>query len=173
MVLSHWAVKHHQFPKMKLRGNSAQERWYHKPKGTSCINKAYLCKFYKTLAHRGVHSHIMNSVNKLTIGRDHTLWADEPSAGFLPSIYLTAWTQIRHWCTQKTTTGWQPPGSFPRGVKSSESPAPTAAHKIRSVKLFLPLLWSGPNSLHKQWLAMLFWRLMQAKDHFQYNPGCG
>lgn len=88
MVLSHWAVKHHQFPKMKSKGNSAWERWYHKPKGTSCINKAYLCKFYKTLAHRGFHSGIMNSINKLNIGRDHILWVKSLQSGFLPQFTL-------------------------------------------------------------------------------------
>lgn len=51
--------------KMKPKGNSAWERWYHKPKGTSCINKVYLCKFYNTLAHRGFHSGKTNSVHEL------------------------------------------------------------------------------------------------------------
>lgn len=92
MVLSHWAVKHHQFPKNKPKGNSAWERCYHKCEGTSCINKAYLCKFYKTLAHRGFHSGIINSVNKLNIGRDHILWIKS----FRPAFLLQFTLQLGH-----------------------------------------------------------------------------
>lgn len=43
-----------------------------------------------------------------------------------------------------------------RGLSSLTSQAPTAALKIRSFKLFLALLWSWPNSTHKQCLATLF-----------------
>lgn len=88
MVLSHWAVEHHQIPEMKSKRNSAWERWYHKPKGTSSVNKAYLCKFYKTLAHRSFHSGVMNSVNKLNIGRNHILWVKSLQPGFLPSFSI-------------------------------------------------------------------------------------
>lgn len=65
------------------------------------------------------------------------------------------------------------PGQIHLGTEKLKSWAPTAAHQIRPLKIFLALQWSVPNSTHKQWLATIFWRLMQAKDHFHHNPGCG
>lgn len=102
--------------------------------------------------------------------------SEEPSARFLASIYLTARTQVKHWCSAHRRLQQADRHISTRliylGTKELGGSAPTAAHKIRSVKLFLLLLWPGPNNTYKQWLAMLFWRLTQAKDHFQYNPGC-
>lgn len=81
--------------------------------------------------------------------------SEEPSAWFLASIYLTAWTQVRHQCTQEITTGWQAHiyQAHSAGGWRARSQSPTAAHKIRSVKLFLP--------------TAVAW----AKQHIQTMPG--
>lgn len=138
----------------------------------SCINNAYLCKFYKTLAHKDFHSGIMNSVKKLIIDRDHILWVQAPLAWLLAAIFLAAWTQIRHGCNQKITAGRHPRTD----ALGNWAAWQVSLQQQHSKSTLLNYSWHccglGQTALTNNVWPRFFWRLTQAKDHFQYNSGC-